>query len=102
MARRAASTGNLNCITATASGWQLCFAAGPWREVCAFVPGDGTGGSESWVGDAPDAQACAAMVQAQQPAANGATYSNDGGTACYAEFGMTGSNDSNGWQSCMF
>ena len=69
---------------------------------CAFVPGDGIGGSDSWVGDAPNAQACAAMVQAQQPTANGATYSNDGGTACYAEFGMTGSNDSSGWQSCMW
>ena len=62
----------------------------------------GTGGTESAAGDADSPQKCAALVQAEAPSANGATYSNTGGTACYAEFGMTGSNDSNGWQSCMW
>ena len=62
----------------------------------------GTGGTESGVGAADSPQACAALVQAEAPSANGATFSNQGGTGCYAEFGMTGSNDSNGWQSCLF
>ena len=42
------------------------------------------------------------MVQAAEPTANGATYSTTGGTACYAEIGMTGLNGSTGWQTCMF
>ena len=62
----------------------------------------GTGGTESRVGDAPTPQACAALVQAEAPSANGATYSNTGGTGCYAEFGMTGQNSSSGWQTCTF
>ena len=62
----------------------------------------GAGGTESAAGDADSPQKCAALVQAEAPSANGATYSNTGGTACYAEFGMTGSNDSSGWQSCMW
>jgi hypothetical protein len=41
------------------------------------------------------------MVHTQQPTANGVTYSNTGGTACYAEFGMTGSNGNPTWQTCL-
>ena len=59
-------------------------------------------GTEAGVGSAGDAQACAALVMANEPTANGATFSNTGGTGCYAEFGMTGANDTAGWQSCMF
>ena len=60
------------------------------------------GGSEQGVGAADSPQACAALVQAEAPSANGATYSNTGGTGCYAEFGMTGQNSSSGWQTCTF
>ena len=70
---------------------------------------DGTGGTETYVGDTSDAQSCATMVAQQTPDANGATYSNNGGTACYAEFGQTGSTcepnspaSCSAWQNCMF
>ena len=76
---------------------------------CTFLPGDGTGGTESFVGDTADAQACATMVVAQEPTANGVTYSNSGGTGCYAEFGQTSSTCPPGsdgscsvWQNCLF
>ena len=78
-------------------GWQTCFF-----QACEFSIGDGTGGSESGVGAADDAQACARLVQQNEPTANGATFSNTGGTGCYAEFGMTGQNDNGGWQTCVF
>ena len=87
------------------SAWQTCMFASSSTAVvagCSFAPGDGTGGTESSVGDAADAQACAALVVEQEPTANGATYSNTGGTECYAEFGQTGNNDSGSWQNCMF
>ena len=61
------------------------------------------------IGDTSDAQSCATMVAEQRPDANGATYSNNGGTACYAEFGQTGSTcepnspaSCSNWQNCMF
>ena len=38
---------------------------------CSFAPGDGTGGTEAILGDAADAQACAALVVASEPTANG-------------------------------
>ena len=70
---------------------------------------DGTGGTEEMIGDTSDAQSCAMMVAEQRPDANGATYSNNGGTACYAEFGQTGSTcepnspaSCSAWQNCMF
>jgi len=50
---------------------------------CEMVEGDGTGGRENRVGEAPTAAACAQMVRDAEPSANGATYSNDGGTECY-------------------
>ena len=81
--------------------WQTCqfpAAAG----LCEFIQGDGVGDSEENIGTAPDTMACVAMVLSQRPEANGATYSNDGGNACYAEFGMTSSNGSASWQTCQF
>ena len=68
---------------------------------CQFETGDGIGGTESLVGDAPTSEACMQMVHQQQPSANGVTYSNSGGLACYAEFGMTGNNGGAAWQTCM-
>ena len=64
--------------------------------------GDGEGGSEEGVGDAASTMECVNMVMTQKPEANGATYSNNGGQGCYAEFGMTGANGSDGWQTCLF
>ena len=46
--------------------------------------------------------ACVTMVLAMRPEANGATYSNSGGNACYAEFGMSTSNGLAAWQTCKF
>ena len=37
------------------------------------------------------------------PTANGVTYSADGGTKCYAEFGVTMADDGKiRWQTCIF
>ena len=67
------------------------------------TPGDGVGGTESYVGDASDVQECTALVQSTQPRANGATYPAAGGsTRCYAEFGMAGADNSTAWQTCRF
>ena len=63
--------------------------------------GDGIGGSEERIGEAPDTMACVDMVTSLRPDANGATYSNTGDTACYAEFGMTESNGNDAWQTCL-
>jgi len=88
------------------ASWQTCMfdTGSPGVSVagCTFTAGDGAGGTESLVGDAADAQACAAMIVQQEPTANGATYSNTGGTACYAEFGQSSNNGSEAWQNCMF
>ena len=68
--------------------------------VCAFSTGDGIGGTESRIGRVSSAQACAALVLETEPAANGATYSTAGTGECFAEFGMTGQNDSPSCQTC--
>ena len=68
---------------------------------CEFEPGDGTGGSESRVDDAATPEACVSQVQAEQPEANGATYSSSNGR-CYAEFTMTGVDSSYAnFQTCL-
>ena len=66
------------------------------------MAGDGDGATEEHVGDTPDTMACVDMVMRMRPEANGATYSNSGGQACYAEFGMSTSNGSAAWQTCLF
>ena len=99
---------NLNCYAEfgmtgpnDSASWQTCqFPANVG--VCEFSMGDGTGGTEERVGDAANTMDCVAMVIALRPDANGATYSNAGGQGCYAEFGMTGSNGSESWQTCTF
>ena len=70
---------------------------------------DGVGGTETQVGPAPNEAACVTMVQDAYPAGgaevpNGATFNGeaDGEGICYAEFGMTGRNDSPSWQTCTF
>ena len=46
---------------------------------------------------------CVTMVKTRKPTANGATFPNkDGPGSCYAEFGMTGPNSSQNWQTCQF
>ena len=67
---------------------------------CAWTTGDGSGGTEEALGDAPTAEACVQLVQQTRAEANGATY-RQGGTACYAEFGMIGHIESDTWQTCM-
>ena len=68
---------------------------------CVFQQGDGTGGSEEYLGHASTEAQCHAMVTAQRPSANGATVSPGGGS-CYAEFGMNGDNNSGWWRTCQF
>ena len=77
----------------------------PWHDAqLALTPrlrkrlGDGVGGTELGIGDASSPQECARMVRQMQPEANGATYSNTGGTLCYAEFGMTGTSTNAAWR----
>jgi hypothetical protein len=69
---------------------------------CSFVAGEGVGGGEANLGDATDAEACVQLVQAIQPHANGATFSNFGGHQCLAEFGMTAASGDRKWQTCIF
>lgn len=73
------------------------------------MPGaDAATWSELSVGTTATAAACVTLVNTQQPTANGATFSADGGTAqgggglCYAEFAMTGVNSNAAWQTCLF
>jgi hypothetical protein len=83
--------------------WQTCmFPANVG--VCEFVMGDGVGEGETEerVGDAASTLDCVAMVLSDRPEANGATYSNTGDGACYAEFGMSRSSGSDAWQTCLF
>ena len=68
----------------------------PPPNICTFIPGDGNGASELFIGTAASAQACASSVVNTQPTANGATFGNAGAQpnaegSCFAEFGMTGS-----------
>jgi hypothetical protein len=86
------------------TAWQVCMFPASLLG-CVFGIGDGTGGSEQYVGAFDTPGECAAAVQDPDGAfseANGATFSATGGTGCYAEFGMTGLNGSTGWQTCMF
>ena len=90
--------------------WQTCMLSGgaaappPPPDLgsgCAWTTGDGAGGTEESLGATPNPQACVQLVQQTRPEANGATY-QQGGTACYAEFGMSGAVESSTWQTCMF
>ena len=56
--------------------------------VCKFMMGDGVGGPDEGLSTAYNTIACAALVMDQRPEANGAIYSNSGGTGYCAEFGM--------------
>ena len=51
--------------------------------------GDGTGGSETYLGTTTGAKDCEKMVRDKKSTANGATWGHSNGR-CYAEFGMTG------------
>ena len=61
--------------------------------------GDGIGGTEKKIGATTTANECASVVKENEPSANGATW-GDGG--CYAEFGATGTNFNDEWQTCRF
>jgi hypothetical protein len=67
----------------------------PPAPTCVFGVGDGTGGSETYVGTVGTKDECAALVRAQAPAANGATSLGacltdveDQDCSCWAEFEM--------------
>ena len=72
-------------------------------KVCDFSTGDGTGGSEEYLGPADTQEECFEMVKDQRPEANGATYGGGHGRNCYAETGMTDINvEETNWKSCQF
>merc|ERR1719163_2628700 len=67
-----------------------------------WVVGDGQGGSEQHIGSAASLEACETMClekAATDSTINGCTYSNNGGTGCFVEKGMTGSNGNSAWQT---
>ena len=71
--------------------------------------GDGVGGSEVKLPSLYSKQQCIDTVRLQYPSANGFTFGSWGsfgscGTKCecYAEFGMTGWDNKQTWESCMF
>ena len=77
------------------------------NDVCKI--GDGVGGSEKKLPDLYTLQQCIDAVRLQYPDANGATMNLpcdgsengfDDVCECYAEFGMTGWNSDQSWQSC--
>ena len=68
----------------------------PWYK------GDGVGGSEKYVGYASTKEDCARLVRERAPTANGATMPYTYRGKCYAEYGMTGRNNSSYWHSTMF
>ena len=67
-----------------------------------FQRGDGTGGHEEYLGSFNSYEECVAYIKLHRPTANGATISPGGAGSCYAEFDMTGDNDSSGWESAIF
>jgi hypothetical protein len=75
-------------------------------EICTWIVGAGTGGSKQKVGKPVSIDGCYAMVQLQQPNANGATVSSSAGWygeyTCYAEFGMSGHNMNSKYKTCQF
>ena len=73
----------------------------PTRMRCEYSTGDGQGGSKLSLGSALSAANCAALVHAQEPTANGASFSASGDTECVARFGMTSIlAATSGWESC--
>ena len=66
---------------------------------CTFVMGDGTGGTEKYIGTTTTDDKCADLVQNKEPNANGATW---GRGECYAEFDAAGINDNERWRTCLF
>jgi len=53
---------------------------------CTFIPGEGAGRTDIFVGEAESAAQCAVMVSQHHADANGATYSAKGtGLSCWAE-----------------
>ena len=68
-----------------------------------YITGDGTGGTEKYLGMAATREECLTMVRTREPTANGVTFPNRAGPgSCYAEFGMTGPRASQSWQTCHF
>ena len=69
---------------------------------CKFSDGEGVGGAKREAGFADTREDCVVLDRSAYPTANGVTYGGNGGTMCYAEFGVTSSNGNVGWQSCIF
>jgi hypothetical protein len=73
-----------------------------------FMPGDGYGGSENYVGNVSSISACKSLVistySSRSEVPNGITFSKHvrqgQSGSCYAEFGMTTFSTSNYWYTC--
>ena len=74
------------------------------EEICTFVIGDGTGGTEEKIGDTDTEDECADLVRSTKPSANGATWGADWSNRreCYAEYNATGIDDDFIWKTCLF
>ena len=74
------------------------------KSVCAFLPGDGIGGSEELIGvkSSPDKciEACIAQ-RAVYPDINGVTIPKKGTVSCYCERKMKSRNSSTTYKSCI-
>ena len=71
-------------------------------EICEFVVGDGTGGTEKEIGSTSTEGECASLVLRKEPSANGATWEVATSGSCYAEFRATGNNGNSDWRTCLF
>jgi hypothetical protein len=68
---------------------------------CSFLPGSGTGGVKILVGYASTTDECIRLVRARRHEANGITFARDSrSTECYANIGMSGTDDNPRWQTC--
>lgn len=69
--------------------------------MCTFVMGDGTGGTDDYIGETTTEDECAQLVQSKTPSANGATWGVQNEN-CYAEFGATSNDGDTNWRTCLF
>jgi hypothetical protein len=72
-----------------------------FSDFCTFVMGDGIGGSETKISTSLTGQECAREC-AKNDLYNGATIKANGSGGCFCEAGMTGSNASQSYMSCIF
>ena len=72
------------------------------RCVGGWQTGDGSGGSETYIGGYASREQCIDAVKSRDDGANGATYAPSSGS-CYSEYGQASVvNLNNYWENCLF